>query len=159
MSKLGSGCGSVGRAVTFNSRGPRCESSHWQKIILNIYCQLYWKDENKEKEAWNGPFKDNNFVSKTLTLCRVFQLRRFSYFIAAAAVDRKWDIGNLYKKKERKTAQRVIVQTVSHTLASHTFVGLTLAKHSFVSWTFTAFLLIQVTVFVHRLQVNLSSGN
>ena len=21
-----------------------------------IYCQLYWKDENKEKEAENGPF-------------------------------------------------------------------------------------------------------
>ena len=27
------------------------------KIVLNIvYCQLYWKDENKEKEAGNGPF-------------------------------------------------------------------------------------------------------
>ena len=36
----GSGCGSVGRAV----------------VILNIYSQLYWKDENKEKEAGNGPF-------------------------------------------------------------------------------------------------------
>ena len=23
---------------------------------MNIYCQLYWKDENKEKEAGNGPF-------------------------------------------------------------------------------------------------------
>ena len=22
-----------------------------QKFILNIYCQLYWKDENKEKSA------------------------------------------------------------------------------------------------------------
>ena len=21
-----------------------------------VYYQLYWKDENKEKEAWNGPF-------------------------------------------------------------------------------------------------------
>ena len=28
-----------------------------KKIILNIYCQLYWKDENKEKEAGNGIFK------------------------------------------------------------------------------------------------------
>ena len=27
-----------------------------KKNILNIYCQLYWKDENKEKEAGNGPF-------------------------------------------------------------------------------------------------------
>ena len=55
---LGSGCGSVGRAVTANSRGPRFESSHWQHFILNIYCQLYWKEENKVKEAENGPLKN-----------------------------------------------------------------------------------------------------
>ena len=57
MCKLkSSGGGSVGRAVASNSRGPRFESSHQQKFISNIYWQLYWKDENKEKEAWNGPF-------------------------------------------------------------------------------------------------------
>ena len=38
------GCGSVGRAVATDTRGPRIESSHWQKIT-NIYltfvnCQL-----------------------------------------------------------------------------------------------------------------------
>ena len=38
---LGSGCGSVGRTVASNSRGPRFESSHRQKIISNINCQLY----------------------------------------------------------------------------------------------------------------------
>ena len=37
---LGSGCGSVGRAVATDSRGPWLESSHWQKFILYIYCQL-----------------------------------------------------------------------------------------------------------------------
>ena len=26
------------------------------KKIFNIYCQLYSKDENKEKETGNGPF-------------------------------------------------------------------------------------------------------
>ena len=26
------------------------------KKLLNIYCQLYWKDKNKENEAGNGPF-------------------------------------------------------------------------------------------------------
>ena len=57
---VGSGCGSVGRAVTSDNRGRRFESSHRQKFIyiLNI-CLLstvYWKDENKEKEAGNGPF-------------------------------------------------------------------------------------------------------
>ena len=29
---LGSGCGSVGRAVTCNIRGPRFNSSHWQNL-------------------------------------------------------------------------------------------------------------------------------
>ena len=55
--RTGGGCGSVGRAVTSDSRGPWFESNHWQKIILKIYCQLYWKDENREKEARNDPFK------------------------------------------------------------------------------------------------------
>ena len=44
-------------AVTSNSRGPRFESSHQQKFILNVCSQLHGKDENKEKEAWIGPFK------------------------------------------------------------------------------------------------------
>ena len=57
----GSGGGSVGRAVASDSRGPRFESSHQQKFISNIYCQLYWKDENKEKEAGNCPFFNNWF--------------------------------------------------------------------------------------------------
>ena len=37
---MGSGCGSVGRAVTSNTRGPRFESSHRQKFI-NIEQLLY----------------------------------------------------------------------------------------------------------------------
>ena len=53
---MGSGCGSVGRTVAFDSRGPWFESSHWLKFIITIYCQLYWKEENKEKEAGEGPF-------------------------------------------------------------------------------------------------------
>ena len=41
MNIVGSGCGSVGRAVVSNSRGPQLESNHQQKFIPNIYCQLY----------------------------------------------------------------------------------------------------------------------
>ena len=54
---LGSGCGAVGRAVASDIRGPRFESSHRQ-LLLNIYLLLTVcrKDENKEKEAGNGPF-------------------------------------------------------------------------------------------------------
>ena len=53
---MGSGCGSVGRAVASNTRGPGFESSHRQ-LLLNIYLLLTVcrKDENKEKEAGNGP--------------------------------------------------------------------------------------------------------
>ena len=47
ISKLGSDCGSVGRAVAFDSRRLWFESSHRQKFILNVY----GKDENKEKEG------------------------------------------------------------------------------------------------------------
>ena len=53
----GSGCGAVGRAVASYIRGPGFESSHRQ-LLLNIYLLLTVcrKDENKEKEAGNGPF-------------------------------------------------------------------------------------------------------
>ena len=56
-SQMGSGCGSVCRAVASDSRGLRYESSHRQKFILNNYCRLYLIDKNKEKEAWSGPSK------------------------------------------------------------------------------------------------------
>ena len=57
---MGSGGASVGTAVACNSRGPQFKSSHRQKFILNLYYQLYWKYENKEKEAGNGPFFQTN---------------------------------------------------------------------------------------------------
>ena len=54
---VGSGCGAVGRVVASDTRGPGFESSHRQ-LLLNIYLLLTVcrKDENKEKEAGNGPF-------------------------------------------------------------------------------------------------------
>ena len=46
----GSDCGSVGRAVASNTIGPWFESSHRQTLFWTfVYCQLCWKDENKEK--------------------------------------------------------------------------------------------------------------
>ena len=33
---LGSGCGSVGRVIAFDTRGPRFESSHFQTFLLSI---------------------------------------------------------------------------------------------------------------------------
>ena len=55
--KTGSGGSSVDIAVASNFRDLRFESSHRQKIIFNIYCQLYWKDENKEKSGREWPIQ------------------------------------------------------------------------------------------------------
>ena len=54
---MGSGCGSVGRAVASNIRGPHFESSQ-RRIVKepSFCCQPYWKYENKEKEAGYDPF-------------------------------------------------------------------------------------------------------
>ena len=42
----------VAQLVELSLPIPEVRSSN-QKLILNIYYQLYWKDENKEKEAGN----------------------------------------------------------------------------------------------------------
>ena len=62
----GQWCGSVGRAVASNTRGPRFESSHWQKCIyiehlFTVNCVL---KRRKEKEAENGPFFKKKYVAK-----------------------------------------------------------------------------------------------
>ena len=64
---MGSGCGAVGRAVAYDTRGPRFESSHRQ-LLLNIYLLLTVcrKDENKEKEAGNGPSFYNHIDGRQL---------------------------------------------------------------------------------------------
>ena len=38
------------KAVASDSRGLRFESSHQQKFMLYIFCQLYWKDKKKRKK-------------------------------------------------------------------------------------------------------------
>ena len=48
--------------VPSDSIGPRFESSHGQKLILNVFCQLHCKDETKrKKEAGNGPLNISFF--------------------------------------------------------------------------------------------------
>ena len=49
---MGSGCGSVGRAVASITRDPRFESRHRHNCINQLYNR---KHQNKEKEAGNGP--------------------------------------------------------------------------------------------------------
>ena len=62
-SGMGSGC--VAQLVERSLQIPEVRGSNpfIGKILLNI-CLLstvYWKDENKEKEAGNGPFKKNKW--------------------------------------------------------------------------------------------------
>ena len=52
--KKGSGCGSAGRAVASDTRDPQFEPSHQQNFTYQL---CHGKDENKEKEAGNGPLK------------------------------------------------------------------------------------------------------
>ena len=51
-----SGCGSVGRAVTSDTRGPRFESSRSQNFYIECILSTALKRRNKEKDAGNGPF-------------------------------------------------------------------------------------------------------
>ena len=65
---MGSGCGAVGRAVAYDTRRPRFESSHRQ-LLLNIYLLLTVcrKDENKEKRPGLAHlFKKKNYVKQDL---------------------------------------------------------------------------------------------
>ena len=55
----------IGRAVAFNTRGPRFESSHRQ----NLYCTFFTincieKTKIKKKEAGNGPFFLKKYYKK-----------------------------------------------------------------------------------------------
>ena len=39
-----------------------------------VYYQLYWKDENKEKEAWNGPFLKKKLCNKSADTYTIVQI-------------------------------------------------------------------------------------
>ena len=56
MHNEGSGCGSVGRAVAFDTRGPRFDSSHQQNFIEHLFIiNCIEKTKINKKEAGNGP--------------------------------------------------------------------------------------------------------
>ena len=81
--KMGSGCGSVGRAVASDIRGPQFVSSH-QRIFIrkNIYCQQCWKDKKMKNQGMpyycgHGPIWDllnltdtifDNFIVKIMKI-------------------------------------------------------------------------------------------
>ena len=69
---MGSGCGAVGRAVAFKTRGPRFDSSHRQNFIEHLFiinCIEKTKINKKRGREWP------TFLKKTLVLC-VLQSRK-----------------------------------------------------------------------------------
>ena len=52
---LGSGCGSFGRAVASDNRGPRFESSH-QRNFIHLFTINCIEKTKIKKSAGNGPF-------------------------------------------------------------------------------------------------------
>ena len=70
---MGSGSGSVGRAVAADARGPRFESSHWLTFISDIYSitvNCIEKTKINKKEAGIGPFFKKN-VPITVNLIKL----------------------------------------------------------------------------------------
>ena len=62
-------CGSVGRVVASDTRGPGFESGHWQKIInIEHLFTVNWvlKSQKYKKEAGNGLI----FLKKEKKYCR-----------------------------------------------------------------------------------------
>ena len=52
---MGSGCGAVGRAVAFKTRGPRFDSSHRQNFIEHLFiinCIEKMKINKKRGREW-----------------------------------------------------------------------------------------------------------
>ena len=49
-------CGSVGRVIASDARGPRFESSHRQNFTMNIFTVNCWKTTTKKKRGREGPF-------------------------------------------------------------------------------------------------------
>ena len=92
VTALGSGCGSVGRVAASDSRGRRFKSSHRQKIILTVYCRLFWKDENKEKEAVIGRLKNKQMVTPNVLLDLLWVKLERSFWVA-------WDVLKTHVKK------------------------------------------------------------
>ena len=56
---MGKGCGSVGRAVAFDTRGPRFESSHFIEHLFTVNC--IEKTKIKKKRQGMAHFKKQYF--------------------------------------------------------------------------------------------------
>ena len=65
---MGSGCGSVGRAVTFNTRGPKVDSNHRQNFTEHLFNNLFIINCIEKKKINNRGREWPTFLKKTLNL-------------------------------------------------------------------------------------------
>ena len=85
--------GSVGRAVASDAREPQFESRRRQNFIYQLYSKNR-KDENKEKEAGNGPplkkqaGKFRTETSQKFCSGKPKTLQPFFYFSSSMALQR-----------------------------------------------------------------------
>ena len=106
---LDSSCGSVGGAVASNSWGPQLESSYRKIIILNFYCQPYWKDKIKKRgREWPILKKRNDIFSMMTYRCELecsklnHTTTHSQHFVIWGDQDREGTTDNDYKSKYRQ---------------------------------------------------------
>ena len=80
---MGSGCGSVGRLVASDSRGPQFESSHLQNLYWIFTVTCIEKAKIKKKGVWNGS------ISKIEKICSTLSLSRQQYSTILISFDKK----------------------------------------------------------------------
>ena len=60
---MDSGCGSVGEAVSSNTRCPQFESSHWQNFIQTMHLLLSnGLKDGKKKRLWMARLKNRYII-------------------------------------------------------------------------------------------------
>ena len=74
---MGSVCGSDGRAVASDARGPRFESSHRRNFMNLMFSVNCWKDENKDKQR-PGMAIFYNHISPDCSMCTAFYFNCWS---------------------------------------------------------------------------------
>ena len=81
------------------------------KEHLPVYCPLYWKHENKEKEAMNGPFKNvtgqNVMGAKNFVLCTFYPPKNDHQNARKVSCTLKWSKARCTTWARRETICRL----------------------------------------------------
>ena len=96
---MGSGCGSVGRAVAFDTRGPRFDSSHRQNFIEHLFI-INCIEKTKIKKKRPGMahfflkkrlFKDWSQIVSQLNILRFYEHQTDVLLILTTVIPRYYN--------------------------------------------------------------------